>query len=86
MKSAYEAYRSFGVPTYAEPEKTPAGEMGHFYDQEPSLQLLDVGMFAHSDKENADVIPWTVCSAIIRFSDYSVDPNLDATRGMIEQC
>ena len=58
-KLTMDATRIFGVPTYAEPEQTPAGEMGMFYTEAPSLQLLDVGMFGHTDKETAEIVPWT---------------------------
>ncbi len=44
----------------------PAGEMGYFFDRAPSLQLLDVGMFAHTDKETADIIPWTGLESVTR--------------------
>ena len=54
-----DSTRAFGVPTYLEPERVPAGEMGMFYTEAPSLQLLDVGMYGHSDKETAEVVPWT---------------------------
>ena len=60
------AYRSFGVPTYAEPEVRPAGEMGAFFNEAPSLQVIDVGMFGHSDHETADVIPWTGLAGVTR--------------------
>jgi len=56
-KLALDAYRAFGVPIYTEPEARPAREMGSFYLQAPSLQLIGVGMYDHSDHETADVIP-----------------------------
>ena len=61
-----KAYHSFGVPTYAEPEPTPAGEMGAFYQFAPSLQLIDVGMFSHTDSEKPDAVPWTGLAAVTR--------------------
>jgi hypothetical protein len=63
---AVKAYREFGEPTYAEPERSPAGEMGAFYRFAPSLQVLDVGMFAHSDLETPDAVPWTGLEAVVR--------------------
>jgi hypothetical protein len=63
---AVKAFREFGEPTYAQPERIPMGEIGSFYKFAPSLQVLDVGMFAHSDKETPDMVPWTGLEAITR--------------------
>ena len=32
----------------------------------PALQVIDVGMFGHSDHETADVIPWTGLGGVAR--------------------
>ena len=66
MDIAIKAYREFGVPTYDAPERTPAGEMGTFYQYAPSLQVIDVGMFAHTDQETPDAVPWTGLEGVVR--------------------
>ena len=60
------AYDEFGVSTYATPEKTAAGEMGRYYQFAPSLQVIDTGLYWHSDHETPDLIPPTGLAAVTR--------------------
>jgi hypothetical protein len=59
-------YASFGVATYAVPERSPGGEMGRYYQYAPSLQLIDTGLYWHSDHETAEIIPPTGLAAVTR--------------------
>jgi hypothetical protein len=63
---AVEAYRDFGVATYAEPEPTAGGEMGPYYQLAPSLQLIEGNLYWHSDRETAEVVPPTGLAASTR--------------------
>src|SRR4029077_17172406 len=51
------AYRTFGVPIYDRGERGAAGEIGRIQNLAPSLQLIDTGLYWHSDRETADNIP-----------------------------
>jgi|HubBroStandDraft_1064217.scaffolds.fasta_scaffold82983_1 hypothetical protein len=61
-----KAYDQFGVATYDTPERTPGGEMGRYYQFAPSLQVIDTGLYWHSDRETADIIPPTELGAVTR--------------------
>ncbi|MBZ5602219.1 MAG: M28 family peptidase [Acidobacteriia bacterium] len=61
-----KAYAAFGVPTYEIPARTPAGEIGRIYQFAPSIQLIDTGLYWHSDHETADIIPPTGLEASTR--------------------
>ncbi len=61
-----KAYDAFGVATYAVPERTAAGEMGRYYQFAPSLQVIDTGLYWHSDHETPDLIPPTGLAAVTR--------------------
>ena len=51
------AYRTFGVATYAEPETgSPPGATGDYGDV-ATIGLVDAGMFYHTDGETEDTIP-----------------------------
>lgn len=63
---AVRAYAAFGVATYAVPERTPGGEMGRYYQYAPSLQLIDTGLYWHSDHETSEIIPPTGLAAVTR--------------------
>ena len=41
----------------AEPELRARGEMGRYFQYAPSLQLIDLGLYWHSDHETSDLIP-----------------------------
>lgn len=61
-----KAYAAFGVATYAVQERTAAGEMGRYYQFAPSLQVIDTGLYWHSDHETTDIIPPTGLAAVTR--------------------
>jgi hypothetical protein len=51
------AYRTFGVATYAEPETgSPPGAVGDYGDI-ATVGLVDAGMFYHTEAETEDTIP-----------------------------
>jgi hypothetical protein len=60
------AYRDFGVVTYVEPERGAGGEMGPFYKHAPSLQLLQGGVYFHSDQDTPDTVPYAGLAASTR--------------------
>jgi Peptidase family M28 len=60
------AYRDFGVATYAHPERNAGGEMGPFFKFAPSIQVLQGGIFFHSDQDTADKVTRTGLAAITR--------------------
>lgn len=51
------AYQAFGVPIYDRGERSAAGEIGRIQDLAPSMQLIDTGLYWHSDRETPDIIP-----------------------------
>jgi hypothetical protein len=51
------AYRTFGVPIYDRGERGAAGEIGRIQNLAPSMQLIDTGLYWHSDKETPEIIP-----------------------------
>jgi hypothetical protein len=61
-----KAYDSFGVATYDVPERTAGGEIGRYYQYAPSLQVIDTGLYWHSDHETAEIIPPTELAAVTR--------------------
>jgi hypothetical protein len=61
-----KAFDSFGVATYAVPERTAAGEMGRYQTHAPSMQVIDTGLYWHSDHETPEIIPPTGLAAITR--------------------
>ena len=60
------AYRDFGVVTYEEPERGAGGEMSPFYKDAPSLQLLQGGVYFHSDQDTLDTVPYVGLAASTR--------------------
>jgi hypothetical protein len=54
---AVNAYDTFGVATFAQPETAAAGEIGPIYKLAPSVQLIQSDMFFHSDAETPDTVP-----------------------------
>lgn len=60
------AYAAFGVPTYETPSRTPAGEIGRIYQLAPAIQLIDTGLYWHSDHETSAIIPATGLEATTR--------------------
>ena len=64
---AVNAFKEFGVVTYAEPERAaPGGEMSRLWPYVPGLQGSDYNVFFHSDHEGDAAVPWTGLEAITR--------------------
>lgn len=61
-----KAYAAFGVPTNEIPARTPAGEIGRIYQFAPAIQLIDTGLYWHSDLETAEIIPPTGLESVTR--------------------
>ena len=51
------AYETFGVPIYDRGERSAGGEIGRIQNLAPSMQLIDTGLYWHSDRETPDIIP-----------------------------
>jgi hypothetical protein len=60
------AYESFGVPIYDRGERSAGGEIGRIQNLAPSMQLIDTGLYWHSDKETPDIIPAAGLAATTR--------------------
>jgi Peptidase family M28 len=60
------AYRTFGVPIYDRGERSAAGEIGRIQNLAPSMQLIDTGLYWHSDLETPDIIPAAGLAATTR--------------------
>jgi peptidase M28-like protein len=61
-----DAYESFGVATYDTPEASAGGEIGRYYQYAPSIQVIDTGLYWHSDHETSEIIPPTELGAVTR--------------------
>ena len=66
QKIAVNAYETFGVPIYGDPEPAAGGEIGPYYQLAPSLQLIEGNLYWHSDHESAEVVPPTGLAASTR--------------------
>jgi Zn-dependent M28 family amino/carboxypeptidase len=60
------AYDTFGVPVYDRGERSAAGEIGRIQNLAPSMQLIDTGLYWHSDRETPDIIPAAGLAATTR--------------------
>jgi hypothetical protein len=60
------AYETFGVPVYDHAERSAAGEIGRIQNLAPSMQLIDTGLYWHSDRETPDIIPANGLAATTR--------------------
>lgn len=60
------AYQTFGVPVYDRGERSAAGEIGRIQNLAPSMQLIDTGLYWHSDRETPDIIPEAGLAATTR--------------------
>ncbi|HYL35361.1 MAG TPA: M28 family peptidase [Bryobacteraceae bacterium] len=61
-----KAFDAFGVATYDTPERGAAGEMGRYSLYAPSMQVIDTGLYWHSDHETSEIIPPTELAASTR--------------------
>ena len=60
------AYETFGVPIYDRGERNAGGEIGRIQNLAPSMQLIDTGLYWHSDRETPDIIPAAGLAATTR--------------------
>jgi peptidase M28-like protein len=60
------AYETFGVPIYDRGERSAGGEIGRIQNLAPSMQLIDTGLYWHSDRETPDIIPAAGLAATTR--------------------
>jgi hypothetical protein len=64
---AINAFREFGVSTYAEPEQAPPpGDLGRFFRFVPGVDAGDFNMYFHTDQETPETVPWTGLEASTR--------------------
>jgi hypothetical protein len=64
---AINAFREFGVSTYAEPELAPPpGDLGRFFRFVPGVDAGDFNMYFHTDEETPETVPWTGLEASTR--------------------
>jgi len=64
---AIRALRSFGVPTYAAPERgAPPGDLSPLWRYVPAVTTTDFNMYFHSDGETPETVPWTGLEATTR--------------------
>src|SRR5262249_55933198 len=63
---ALGAYTMFGVAIYDRGERTAAGEIGRIQTLAPALQLIDTGLYWHSDREAPDIVPEHGLAAVTR--------------------
>jgi hypothetical protein len=64
---AAQAFRDFGVSTYAEPETTPPnGEADGLWPHVPTVQLSDYNLFFHTEEDRANHVPWTGLESVTR--------------------
>jgi hypothetical protein len=61
-----KAYETFGVRLYDRGERNAAGEIGRIQNLAPSLQLIDTGLYWHSDHETSDIVPESGLAAVTR--------------------
>jgi hypothetical protein len=60
------AYQTFDVKLLDGRAASAAGEIGRIQNLAPSLQLIDTGLYWHSDKETSDIIPENGLAAVTR--------------------
>jgi hypothetical protein len=51
------AYQTFGVSLMSVRSNSAAGEIGRIQNLAPSMQLIDTGLYWHSDRETPDIVP-----------------------------
>ena len=60
------AYDTFGVKLMERRSANAAGEIGRIQNLAPSMQLIDTGLYWHSDHETPDIIPSSGLAAVTR--------------------
>jgi hypothetical protein len=60
------AYQTFDVKLMERRSANAAGEIGRIQNLAPSMQLIDTGLYWHSDRETPDMIPPSGLAAVTR--------------------
>jgi hypothetical protein len=64
---AIKAFREFGVPTYAEPDRLPpGGDLGRFWWFLPGVAASDFHHYFRLDGDTPEMVPWTGMEATTR--------------------
>ena len=66
LEIANRSFDAFGVVRYSVNERSASGEIGRFQQFAPALQVIDTGLYWHSDHETAELIPPTGLEAVTR--------------------
>jgi hypothetical protein len=61
-----KAYETFDVKLLDGRANTAAGEIGRIQNLAPSMQLIDTGLYWHSDRETSDIVPASGLAAVTR--------------------
>jgi hypothetical protein len=61
-----DAYRTFGVNLMETRSRSAAGEIGRIQNLAPSMQLIDTGLYWHSDRETPEIIPASGLASVTR--------------------
>ena len=65
-KIVTDAYDTFGVSLMEQRSASAAGEIGRIQNLAPSMQLIDTGLYWHSDHETPEIIPASGLAAVTR--------------------
>ncbi len=84
------AYDTFGVSLLERRSANAAGEIGRIQNLAPSMQLIDTGLYWHSDRETPDIVPASGLAAVTRayakiITDIGAVPLKDLQRAMPAQ-
>jgi hypothetical protein len=63
---AFQTYREFGVPVYAEEDSRSIGDMDPLEPFAPMLNLVSLGLYSHTDGEQLENIAWTQLQGVTR--------------------
>src|SRR5215469_3112897 len=73
---AIRAFSSFGVPTYEGTDRVAMAEISRVYQFAPSLGMINVDTYYHSDQESPETVPWSGLGSITRaFAKMIVEVN-----------
>jgi hypothetical protein len=61
-----KAMDAFGVPSFAQSVPSPPGEIGRYYQNAPSVEIINTNFFWHSDHETPETISTTGLAAVTR--------------------
>jgi Peptidase family M28 len=58
-------FQTFGIAIYSRPEVRPGGELGNFYQDAPSVHIIDHAIY-HTDLDTPDLVPEPGLEAVVR--------------------